>query len=45
MVADPEELAALKAKMKAREGKPGFKTNVEALRKRIAELEGSDGPV
>ena len=35
-----EELDALKAKLRAREGKPGFSANVAALKKRIAELEG-----
>lgn len=35
------ELEQLKAKLAAREGRPGFKQNVEALKKRIAELEGA----
>lgn len=39
-MAPQEELAALKAKLRAREGKPGFKANVEAIKARIAELEG-----
>jgi hypothetical protein len=39
MVSREEELAALKAKVKAREGKPGFKSNVADLKQRIAELE------
>ncbi len=34
-----EELAALRAKLKARDGKPGFKANVEAIKAKIAELE------
>lgn len=38
-----EELAALKAKLSAREGRPGFKANVEALRERIAQLEAENG--
>lgn len=32
-------LADLKAKLKARENKPGFAANVAAIKKRIAELE------
>jgi hypothetical protein len=38
-----QEIAALKAKLKARENQPGFKSNVEQIRKRIAELEAVDG--
>jgi len=39
-----EEIAALEARLKAREGRPGFKANVEAIRKRLAELkEGAGG--
>lgn len=34
-----EELAALKAKLKAREGKRGFAQNVKDIKTRIAELE------
>jgi hypothetical protein len=34
-----EELAALKAKLKAREGRPGFAANTAELKQRIAELE------
>lgn len=34
-----EELDRLKAKLAAREGKPGFQSNVEELKRRIAELE------
>jgi hypothetical protein len=34
-----EELAALKAKLRAREGRVGFKQNVADLKARIAELE------
>lgn len=37
-----EELEALKAKLQAREGKPGFAANVEALKARIAELEAPE---
>lgn len=37
------ELAALKAKLRAREGKPGFAENVEQLKARIAELERANG--
>ncbi len=33
------ELASLKDKLKARDGKPGFAANVEAIKARIAELE------
>lgn len=38
-----EELAALKAKLRAREGRPGFKANVEEIRQRIAQLEAENG--
>lgn len=38
-----EEIAALKAKLKAREDRPGFNANVEALRLRIAQLEAENG--
>lgn len=38
-----EELASLKAKLKARKDKPGMKDNVAAIEARIAELEGADG--
>lgn len=38
-----EELAALKAKLRAREGKPGFTENVADLKARIAELERANG--
>jgi hypothetical protein len=34
-----DDLETLKRKLSAREGKPGFKANVEELKKRIAELE------
>ncbi len=37
-----EEIAALKAKLKARDGKPGFTANVEMLKARIAELEAAE---
>lgn len=39
-----EELVALKAKLKARKGKSGFKENVEAVEARIAQLEAQIGP-
>jgi len=35
------ELQELKAKLKAREGKPGFADNVAEIKARIAELEGT----
>lgn len=35
------ELDGLKAKLSAREGKPGMSDNCKALRARIAELEAS----
>jgi len=38
-----EELVSLKAKLKAREGKPGYALNVIALKARIAELEAQSG--
>ncbi len=34
-----EELVDLKAKLKAREGKPGLAANVEAIKARIEELQ------
>lgn len=34
-----EELADLRAKLKARSGKTGFKANVDEIKARIAELE------
>lgn len=37
------ELEALRARLRAREGKPGFADNVADLRKRIAELERAGG--
>ena len=36
-----EEIAALKAKIRAREGKTGFAQNVADLKARLAELEAS----
>lgn len=33
------DLEDLKRKLAAREGKPGYRANVEALKQRIAELE------
>jgi hypothetical protein len=41
-MAREEEIAALKAKIKARSGKPGFGANVETLKARLAELEGAE---
>jgi hypothetical protein len=41
-MAREEEREALKAKLRAREGKPGFAANVEALKARIAELEAPE---
>lgn len=38
-----EELAELKRKLKAREGKQGYQGSVAELKKRIAELEGVNG--
>lgn len=38
-----QEIADLKAKLRARKGKPGFKANVDAIKARIAELEGQNG--
>ena len=40
-----EEIAALKAKLRKREGRPGFEENCEEIRARIAELEkeGANG--
>lgn len=34
-----EEIKALRAKLRARDGKPGFKGNVSAIKERLAELE------
>lgn len=39
-----DELANLKAKLKMREGKPGFAANVAEIKARIAELETTDEP-
>lgn len=36
-------LEALRAKLKARDGKPGYKQNCEDLRAEIARLEAIDG--
>lgn len=36
-----EEIAALKAKLEARKGKPGYAANVAELANRIAELEAA----
>lgn len=37
-----EEIAALKQKLAARENKPGWAKNCEAIRRRIAELEAAE---
>lgn len=37
------ELQRLRAKLAAREGKPGFKANVEEIHARIAALEADNG--
>jgi hypothetical protein len=36
------ELDSLKAKLRAREGRPGWAANCEEIRKRIAEIENGD---
>ncbi len=36
-----EQIADLKRKLAAREGRPGFGANVKALQQRLAELEGA----
>ena len=38
-----QEIAALKAKIAARDNKSGFKQNLDALRARLAELEAENG--
>lgn len=38
-----QELADLKAKLKARQGRPGYAANVKALEERIAEMETQNG--
>jgi hypothetical protein len=38
-----EELAALKVKLAARRGRPGYAANVKAIEQRIAELEAQTG--
>lgn len=38
-----DELETLKRKLKAREGRKGYAENVEAIKRRIAELEGQNG--
>lgn len=40
-----DEIAILEAKLRAREGRPGFKTNTEELRKKLDRLkqEAADG--
>lgn len=37
-----EEIAALEAKLRAREGRPGFEANVAELKARIAELKAGE---
>lgn len=37
-----EEIAALKAKLSARKGRPGYADNVKAIEARIAELEEAE---
>lgn len=36
-----DEIEKLKEKIAARDGKPGFKQNVEELKRRVAELEAA----
>ncbi|WP_268794979.1 MULTISPECIES: hypothetical protein [unclassified Sphingomonas] len=38
-----QELAALREKLAARQDRPGFAANVEAIKQRIAELEAQNG--
>jgi hypothetical protein len=38
-----EELEQRRRELAAREGRPGYKANVEALKRRIAELEAENG--
>lgn len=38
-----DDLETLRRKLAAREDRPGFKANAEALRQRIAELEAANG--
>jgi hypothetical protein len=38
-----EELADLKARLKAAQGRSGYGATVEAIKERIAELEATDG--
>lgn len=40
MVSREQRIADLKAKLVAREGRPGSKENVEEIKARIAKLEG-----
>lgn len=37
-----EELAELRAKLKARQDRPGYTANVKAIERRIAELEEAE---
>ena len=41
MADNPERLDELKAKLKARENRPGFSANVDSLKKLIADTEGA----
>lgn len=42
MDVNEDRIAALKEKLAAREGRPGFTDNVEALKAEIAKLEAED---
>jgi len=42
-MADTPEIAALKAKIRARQNQPGFAQNVADLKARLAELEAASG--
>ncbi len=39
----PTEIDRLRALLAKREGQPGFKSNAEAIRERIAQLEAENG--
>lgn len=41
-MANEERIAALKAKLAARENRPGFKANVDELKALVARLEEED---
>ena len=36
------DLETLRALLKARQGRPGYETNCDEIKRRIAELEGED---